>query len=332
MADFTIAALDGMLPSALALTLDVLSSAAQCAQAAGARPPTWRLVAPAGSADLGLGLNVRAERLGPRTRLGRSVLVIPGLRLLPPQHARSADIDGAYLARRLAEPDARCLAQLARAHRARGGIVAASCASVLLLGDAGLLDGRHATTHWRLAELLRARHPRCALDTRRMVIDDGGVITAGAAMAQMDLMLLLVARHCGRAIADRVMRYLLLDERPTQATYAVPTQLASHDGLVGGLERMVEQHLPQPLSIEALAQRLHVSSRTLARRVRAATGQSPKAFVQAVRLRRARHLLETTTLPVSEVASRVGYSDHSGLHRLARTWMQESPGGLRERR
>jgi transcriptional regulator GlxA family with amidase domain len=162
-----------------------------------------------------------------------------------------------------------------------------------------------------------------------MVVEDDGVITAGAAMAQIDLMLLLVTRSHGPTIAQQVMRYLLLDERPTQAIYAASAQLSGHDGLVGGLERLVEQHLPRRLSVQAMAGLLHVSSRTLERRVQAATGQSPKAFAQAVRMRRARHLLETTTLSVAEVAARVGYSDPTGLHRLAKGIVQRAPGQLR---
>lgn len=329
MVDFTIAVLGGVLPSALSVTLDILGAANRFAQAAGAREARWRVIAPGGRVELGQGLSLDAQPLSPRLRLGSSVLVIPGLQLLPLTGDIGAESVESFLTGRLGDPDVQLLAQLARAHHARGGTLAASCSSALVLGVAGLLDQRHATTHWRLAELLRARHPACLLDTRRMVVEDSGVITAGAAMAQIDLMLLLVTRSHGPTIAERVMRYLLLDERPTQAVYAVAAHLSGHDGLVGGLERLIEQHLPQRLSVEAMAGLLHVSPRTLERRVRAATGQGPKAFAQAVRLRRARHLLETTALPVTEVAVRVGYSDHTGLHRLAKGLAQRAPGQLR---
>jgi len=329
MTDFTIAVLDGVLPSALSITLDILGAANRVAQMRGGRQARWRVLASQGRVDLGQGLGLEAQPLTSHSRLGASVLVIPGLQLLPLGGGAGAASVEDFLVARLAQPDVRLLARLARAHRARGGVVAASCSSALVLGEAGLLDTRQATTHWRLADLMLARHPTCRVDTRRMVVEDDGVVTAGAAMAQMDLMLMLIARSHGAGVAEQVMRYLLLDERPTQAVYAAAGHLAGHDGLVGGLERLVEQHLPQSLSVETMAGLLHVSPRTLERRVRAATGQSPKAFAQAVRLRRARHLLETTALPVSEVAVRVGYSDHSGLHRLAKGLLQRAPGQLR---
>jgi transcriptional regulator GlxA family with amidase domain len=329
MVDFTIAVLDGVLPSSLSVTLDILGTANRFARSTGAREARWRVLAAGGRAELGEGLAAAADALTPRSRFGASTLVIPGLQLLPAGgDPRSYQIEE-FLATRMDAPDVQLLAKLARAHRARGGMTAASCSSALVLGEAGLLDGRCATTHWRLADLVRSRHPACQLDTRRMVVEDDGVITAGAAMAQIDLMLLLVTRSHGPTIAQQVMRYLLLDERPTQAIYAASAQLSGHDGLVGGLERLVEQHLPRRLSVQAMAGLLHVSSRTLERRVQAATGQSPKAFAQAVRMRRARHLLETTTLSVAEVAARVGYSDPTGLHRLAKGIVQRAPGQLR---
>ncbi len=327
--DFTIAVLDGVLPSALSVTLDILGAANRFARVAGAREARWRILAPQGRVELGQGLSLDAEPLTSRSRLGRSMLVIPGLQLLPPSGGAEQPSMEAYLAERMAGDDVQVLARLARSHHARGGSVAASCSSALVLGAAGLLDGRHATTHWRLAQLLRARHPACLLDVRRMVVEDGGVVTAGAAMAQIDLMLMLVTRSQGPTLTERVMRYLLLDERPTQAVHAAAAHLAGHDGLVGGLERLVEEHLPQRLSVAAMAGLLHVSARTLERRVRDSTGQSPRSFVQAVRLRRATHLLETTCLPVSEVAARVGYSDPTGLHRLAKQLAQRAPGQLR---
>lgn len=327
--DFTIAVLDGVLPSALSVTLDILGAANRFARAAGAREVQWRILVPRGRLELGQGLGLDAQPLTSRSRLGRSTLVIPGLQLLPPPGGAEHESMETFLVKRMAEDDAQLLARLARVHHSRGGSVAASCSAALVLGVAGLLDGRHATTHWRLADLLRARHPACLLDTRRMVVEDGGVVTAGAAMAQIDLMLMLMTRRLGPTLTERVMRYLLLDERPTQAVHVAAAHLSGHDGLVGGLERLVEQHLPQRLSVAAMAALLHVSARTLERRVRDSTGQSPGSFVQAVRLRRATHLLETTCLPVSEVASRVGYSDHTGLHRLAKRLARSSPGQLR---
>lgn len=164
-----------------------------------------------------------------------------------------------------------------------------------------------------------------------MVVRDGPVVTAGAALAQMDLMLLLIADVYGRDVADLVGRYLLLDGRPTQSCYMALSHLRSVDDTVSRLERLIEASLPEVPSLAVLADRLHVTEKTLARRVQRATGQTPGAVVQAVRLRQARHLLETTRLPVAEVASRVGYADATALRRLTLKTLRLAPGQLRGR-
>ncbi|WKB51423.1 GlxA family transcriptional regulator [Eleftheria terrae] len=334
MPDLTIAVLDGVLPAALAITLDTLVAANRGADRHGQRPLTWRVVGSHPNIDLGQGLSLAAEPLSPRMRFGRSVLVVPGLQPVPAGQLTGGmgQRTAAFLAERLAAPDAACLAMLMRAHHERGGTVAASCTSVLMLGEAGLLAGRAATTHWALAGLLQSRYPDCRLDISRMVVEDSRILTAGAAMAQMDLMLLLLRRCIGHAVTDNVMRYLLLDSRPSQATYAIWSQLASQDEIVGRIEAIVDASLPQLPTLAELARQLHVSERTLARRVQRATGQTPLALVQAVRLRRARHLIETTPLALAEVAARVGYTDPSGLHRLTSKVLQSAPGRLRPTR
>ncbi|MCW7540079.1 helix-turn-helix domain-containing protein [Aquabacterium sp. A7-Y] len=334
MPDLTIAALEGVLPASLAITLDTLAAANRMAAQAGQRELSWRVVGSSASVPLGHGLSLAAEPLSPRLRLGRSVLVVPGLQLLPPEPTRGArrpDMHG-YLVERIGRPDARCLAALMQAHHARGQVLAASCSSVLLMGEAGLLDGRTATTHWAIAGLLQARYPQCRVDATRMVVEDERLISAGAAMAQMDLMLLLLGRCMGHRVAERVMRYLLLDSRPSQSTYAVWSQLAVQDGIVGRIEAIVEARLPDAPGLAELAAQLHVSERTLARRVQRATGQTPLVLIQAVRLRRARHLIETTRLPLAEVAAQVGYTDPSGLHRLTSKVLRTAPGRLRPSR
>lgn len=329
MHDFTIAALQGALSTGLTMTMDILGAANQCARAAGAREARWRIVGWGDTLTLANGLSIATDRLSSRTRIDGSVLVIPGLRLTADNAKGDEASPIPYLSGRVAEPDAQQVAAIAARHHERGHVVTGSCSSVLLLGEAGLLDGRRATTHWCLTEMLRLRYPACELDTTRMVIEDDRVITAGGAMAHMDIMLCLVRRHYGERITEQVMRYLLLDHRPTQSTYAAWAHLAMRDPLVARLETLVEEQLPQVPSVEHIADALHVSARTLARRVQHATGQSPKALIQAIRLRHARYLLETTTLPLPHIAERVGYSDTSGLHRLAAKITRCAPGRLR---
>lgn len=342
MADFTVAVLDWALASSVAVTLDVLRSAERIAENLGRRTYSWQVIGCSPSVPLSNGLSVPAEPLTAESDLGDSILVIPGLGLDHPALAEVAPAvpaagmgrryDMAVVARRVELPDARLFAAKARAHAAAGQVVAASCSGVLVLGEGGLLDGRTATTHWRLNNLLQQRYPACHVDVSQMVVRDGNIVTAGAAMAQMDLMLALVRETYGLEVADLVMRYLLLDGRQTQSRYMAWSHLQSTDDTVKRLEKLVENSLPEVPPLAVLADSLHVSEKTLARRVQRATGQTPGAVIQAVRLRHAQHLLETTRLPIAEVASRVGYADATALRKLTLKTLRLAPGQLRTRR
>lgn len=241
---------------------------------------------------------------------------------------------GQAIDRNLRAGQAKTLPQehLAQDAAGKGRVAEAVLSQVGQWAQAGLLEGRAATTHWRLSGYLRQRHPSCRVDVNPMVLVPERVISAGAALAQMDLMLHLVRERLGMQVTDLTLRHLLLDERPSQADYMLWSQLHNNDPTVQGLETLVEESLPEVPPLGVLADKLHVSSRTLARRVRRATGKSALDLVQAVRLRRARHLLETTDLPLGEVAARVGYGDATALRKLTLRTLKVTPGRLRGRR
>ncbi|WP_300450409.1 helix-turn-helix domain-containing protein [Accumulibacter sp.] len=340
--EFTVAVLDWALASSVAVTLDALRSANRLAEALGRRRLAWRVLGSRASVPLSNGLLLPAEPLLAETELGRTTLIIPGLGLDHPsldaagEASAASDaarrFDGNLVGRRIELPDAQLLAAKAQALAASGELVSASCSGVLVLAAAGLLAGRRATTHWRLNAYLQRRYPACKVDTTQMVLRDGNILTAGAALAQMDLMLVLIGEHYGLEVADLVMRYLLLDGRPSQSRYMAWSHLQSTDDTVRRLEMLIEKSLPEVPSLSALADSLHVSEKTLARRVRRATGQTPLAVIQSVRLRHAQHLLEATRLPISEVASRVGYADATALRKLTLKNLRLAPGQLRGRR
>lgn len=324
--DFTVAVLHGALASGVAITQDALMTASLLSQLHGGPALRWRVVGSAARIQLSGGLGMDSTPMSPRLRLGQSVLLIHGVALSAPPGQR---FDPRTLDARMQQDDAQTLASLAARHHRQGGTVAASCAGVFVLGQAGLLDGRSATTHWRLGGDLQQRHPACHVDTQRMVVVQDRVITAGASLAQMNLMLHLIRQSLGQQVADLTMKYLLLDDRSSQAPYAVWSHLHQSDTTTQALETWVENHLPQVPLLPMLAQQLGMSEKTLARHVRKATGQTPQALVQAVRLRRARHLLDTTRLPLDEVAAQVGYADATALRKLTRKVMNTTPGRLR---
>ncbi|MFY0531191.1 GlxA family transcriptional regulator [Nannocystis pusilla] len=202
---------------------------------------------------------------------------------------------------------------------------------MFVLAASGLLDERAATTSWWLASELARRFPRISVSADRMVIDQGAVLTAGAALAHADLTLAIVARKVGPSLPHLVSRYLVLDERPTQARYMVLDHLRANDPAVLAVEAFVVRNLSRQLSLDELAKAAGVSPRTLARRVRASMGSSTQAFVQRVRIRSAMHLLETTRDSVDDIAARVGYADAAAFRRVFRRHAGESPRQLRER-
>ena len=259
-------------------------------------------------------LDLRAIRRG-------DVLVLPGV-------LATTDAEVAAL---LARDDLqRVLALLSRAV-ARGALVAASCSATFFLAAAGLLDGRAATTTWWLMPAFARRFPRVELRADRVLVDSRGVITAGSAFAHADLMLAVVARLTSPSLADLVARYLVLDRRPSQARYMVLDHLRTADPAVRAVEELVVANLARQLSLTELARAARTSSRTLARRVAAATGLTPQRFAQRVRVAHAAHLLETTREPVEHIAARVGYADPAAFRRAVRRHTGQAPRELRAR-
>ncbi|AXQ29977.1 helix-turn-helix domain-containing protein [Solimonas sp. K1W22B-7] len=320
MFDFTILVAPGAYASAVAATLDLLSAAAAMAPRVGAATPRWRVRGLVeGPVQLSNGLSIAAKPLTKNARPDSSIWVVPGLATDSPR-AVSA---------RLAQPDALRAIRALQVHARAGGTVAASCSGVFLLQAAGLLQGRRATTTWWLAAHLQGLEPGCTVDADRLVISDGPVWTAGAAFAQTDLMLQLLRVRFGVALADAVSRVLLIDGREAQAPFVVPSMLANGNALVAQLSRQIEDALPQVPSIARMAADLCISEKTLARRVRAATGRSTSALVQFVRLRRARLLLETSQMSVEQVAAQVGYRDATALRRLMRKVFAATPRQFR---
>jgi transcriptional regulator GlxA family with amidase domain len=323
MPDFSLIVLPGSLTSGVAVTLDMLSAAQVMAPRCGVPAPTWRVLSPAGGpVTLSMGLTVATRPLPRRAGADPSVWVLPGLRLADPAH----------LSQHLDDPLVQATAAAVRRHVASGGRVVASCFSVFVLGLAGVLEGRRVTTTWWLAHLLQQRFPGCRVDAARMVCVDGPVATAGAALAQTDLMLHLLREHGGHALADWVSRVLLIDARAAQSPYVVPQALVAGDDFVSGLVQQIEGRWPEPLTVSELAQRAAMSTRTLARHVHRATGKSPMALIQSVRLRRARALLENTRLPVDQVAAAIGYQDATALRRLLQRLTDASPRQYRRQR
>jgi transcriptional regulator GlxA family with amidase domain len=320
MHDFTILVLNQAFASNVALTLDVLSTAALMAKQLGAASPRWRVVSERGGlVGLSNGLQLSTDKLHQRASTDKSIWIIPGMGMDSP----SSVVD------RMQDTDALWAVEATCRHVQRGGKVAAGCSSVLLLQAAGVLTGKTVTISWWLASHLRSTQPDCMVQAHRMVVVDGNIVTAGAALAHTDLMLQLLRMHCGAALADAVSRVLVIDSRAAQAQYVIPSVLASGNALVAQLSATIEAALPKVPSMRDLAHQMCVSQRTLARHVVVATGLPPLALVQHVRLARARALLEKSRLSVDQIAEKVGYADATALRRMMKKSMNATPRQLR---
>lgn len=312
--------MDGFSDSGLAVAHDVFRAANSLAVRAGKSAPfVLDVVSPRGGAvRAASGLSVdHTHRLARASRA--DVVMMAGVWVETP----------AQLDRVLAGDDARALIRALAAAHARGAIVAAACCGAFFLAEAGLLEGREATTTWWLAAHLVARHPAVRVDASHALIVEGRVITAGAVFAQADVALSLVARFAGPSLARQCARVLLLDTHASQAPYMALEQLRSNDRTVRRAESWVRAHLDEEVSIPALARQVGVSPRTLARRLDAAVGLSPIAFIQRLRVEAAVQMLRTTRLSLSEIGARVGYSDAGSLSRLVQRETRSTPRQLR---
>ena len=204
--------------------------------------------------------------------------------------------------------------------RAAGVTIAAVCVGAFLAAAAGALDGRRVTTAWPVLSALQRWRPELSVVEGPMVLADGPVITTGAMTAAYDLALGLVERCEGTDAARRLRKLLALDgDRDDQRRYGrALTVEPQGDPLVDAARRLIAETLAAPLELPDLARRCGASSRTLLRRFRAATGETPLQYRHGLVVAAVRALLETTTLPLAQIPERVGYADDVSLRRLFR--------------
>ena len=230
----------------------------------------------------------------------------------------------------LTEPDAALAGWLGRAH-ASGAVACGACAGVFFLATAGILRGRPATTHWGLARAFAARFPDVPLDADRMLVDGGDYVCAGGVTAYFDLALHLVARHASPEAALACARTLLLDPGRVRQTPYMSLLPVAADETVARACRWLEDNHARPVRMRELAGAVHLTERTLLRRFRASLGRTPVQYLQAVRIERAKRLLETGGEPAGEIAALVGYADATAFFKAFRELTGLTPGEYRRR-
>ena len=231
-----------------------------------------------------------------------------------------------------AEPPPGPLLGALRAAHAQGARVAGLCSGAFVLAAAGLLDGRPATTHWALAAELARMYPKVQVKSDQLYIDDGDVLTAGGGAAGMDLGLHLLRGHCGAAVANRLARSMVVPpHRPGGQAQYIESPLPAPDDSdpVGETMTWALAHLDQPLPVALLARQAGMSRRNFDRRFREITGAAPLTWLTHQRVLRAQQLLESTRLPVEEIARRCGFSSAAALRQHFRRLTGTAPAAYR---
>ncbi|HEY7370625.1 MAG TPA: helix-turn-helix domain-containing protein [Polyangia bacterium] len=220
-----------------------------------------------------------------------------------------------------------------RRWHARGAGIAGVCTGVSLLADAGLLDGRPATTHWAMVEAFRRRYPRVDWQPERFVTESGRIFCGGGVYSAIDLSLYLVEKYCGHEVAVETAKALLLETpRIWQSGYGTAPPRSGHDD--DGIQKAqawLMRNFRQEVQVVDLAAGVGMSPRTFARRFTAAAGETPLAYLHRMRIDAAKRLLETRTKSIADVSRAVGYEDVSFFRTLFKRYTGAPPRAYRSR-
>jgi transcriptional regulator GlxA family with amidase domain len=234
---------------------------------------------------------------------------------------------------RAATDDERLIAWIRSAAK-RSRRVTSVCTGAFLLAGAGLLDGRRATTHWAACTALQKRHPAVAVDPDPIFVRDGNVYTSAGVTAGIDLALALIEEDLGPQAALNVARSLVLFVRrpggQAQFSAGLRTQAASHR-TIRELQHWIADHLKDDLSVPVLAERCCMSERNFSRMFAREVGETPAAYVESLRLERARLLLETTEHQLDQIARDCGMGTVETLRRTFARRLHASPSDYRRR-
>jgi len=230
------------------------------------------------------------------------------------------------------ERNAAVVPWLKRWHK-RGSAIASVCSGVGLVAATGMLDGKRATTHWALADRFREKYPRVKWMPELMVTEDRDFFCGGGVHAALDLALYLVEKYCGHDVAMESAKALLIETpRAWQAGFGVvPLKTEHNDEAISAAQDWLHENFHRPFPLEAPARRAGMSLRNFVRRFKQATGDSPLAYLQKLRIAAAKRLLESNHRTMQEISDAVGYQDVAFFRALFQRHTGVSPSAYRER-
>ena len=221
-----------------------------------------------------------------------------------------------------------------RAMYDRGAIICSACSGIFLLGETGLFDGKDATVHFAYARALGAAYPRIGIHPERPLVVSGSrdeLVSSGASTTWHDLVLYLIARHVGASAAQEVARVFALQWHQHGLTpYMIFDGRTDHgDAEIQSAQEWVREHFSVANPVEEMIRRSSLAERTFKRRFVNATGLTPIAYVQRLRIEDAKRRLERTDASVDDISWRVGYEDSAFFRRLFKRTTGIAPGAYR---
>lgn len=228
-----------------------------------------------------------------------------------------------------APPEA--LLALLRAAHARGARLCSICSGVFVLAAAGLLDGQRATTHWRYADKLARRYPAIDVLPDDLYVDSGQLITSAGSAAGLDMLLHLVRRDYGAHVGNLVAQRLVVapHREGGQAQYLPRPMAHDEKGRLTKLMDWVRTHPAQQHTVASMAERAAMSARTLQRQFQDATGFAPVEWLTRERIAIVKDMLETSDIPLAQMAERAGFGSEESLRHHFRRLTATTPGAYR---
>lgn len=192
------------------------------------------------------------------------------------------------------------------------------CVGAFLLAATGLLDGKPCTTHWTLIDSFQRMFPNVILRPQNILVDNGRIYSAGGATSYLNMMLFIIEKCCGHAVAVATSKIFLIDmDRKSQSYFAIfNTQKQHMDDSIIAAQQYIEKHYKDGLTVEAVAKSVALSKRNFIRRFKKATHNTPREYIQRVKIEAAKKALENTLDTVNEIVYQVGYNDIKAFRKV----------------
>jgi len=214
-----------------------------------------------------------------------------------------------------------------------GAEIASMCVGSFFLAEAGLLNGKPATSHWAAAEEMQSRYPLIKVQSDRIITDQGGIYTSGGGFSALKLILYLIEKFCGReAVLGISKRYSIDIDYVSQSHFSVFSGQRQHnDEVILRSQTYIEQHYATNLSIDQVSALCNIGRRSFIRRFKAATNNTPIEYLQRVRVEAAKKTLENEDCPLEEIMDRTGYEDLKTFRMIFKRLTGLTPRDYRKR-